>query len=114
MAGASSLYRDGGHGFDDARIALLNPATGTYQTLFSRRRGPHGSRQHLLFYRPGRYFAVPFDLTSLKVTGEPFAVLEGAREIDPAGDWPQPVATAASGVVTYFAGPTCCRAGSPG
>ena len=94
-----------GMGLNDARIALLDPATGTYQTLFPGARASWVPSGHLLFYRTGRYLAVPFDLPSLKVTGEPFAVLEDAQEIDPAGDWPQPVATAASGVVTYLAGP---------
>ena len=46
------------------------------------------------FRRTGLYEAVPFDLSSGKVTGEPFPVLEDAQELDPAGDSGQPVAVA--------------------
>jgi hypothetical protein len=60
---------------------------------------------HLLFYRTGRYQVVPFDLSTSAVTGDSFPVLEDAQELDPGGDWPQPVATAASGALAYLPGP---------
>ena len=94
-----------GIGLNDARIGLLDPATGKYQTLFPGARASWVPSGHILFYRTGRYHAVPFDLTSMKATGESFQVLEDAQEIDPAGDWPQPVATSASGALTYLSGP---------
>jgi hypothetical protein len=58
-----------------------------------------------VFYRTGRYHAVPFDLSSGTVTGESFPVLEDAQELDPAGDWPQPVAVTPTGALAYLAGP---------
>ena len=94
-----------GTGLNDARIALLDPASGHYQTLFPGARASWVPSGHILFYRTGRYHAVPFDLSTLKVTGESFPVLEDAQELDPAGDWPQPVATAAGGALAYLAGP---------
>ena len=60
---------------------------------------------HLLFYRAGGYHAVPFDLATLQVIGESFPVLADAQELDPSGDWPQPVATAPGGALSYLTGP---------
>jgi len=94
-----------GTGLNDARIALLDPASGKYQALFPGARASWIPSGHILFYRTGGYHAVPFDLSSLTVTGESFPVLADAQDLDPAGDWPQPVATAASGALTYLAGP---------
>jgi hypothetical protein len=94
-----------GTGLNDARIGLLDPASGKYQTLFPGARASWVPSGHILFYRTGGYHAVPFDLPSLKVTGESFPVLDDAQDLDPAGDWPQPVATAASGALAYLAGP---------
>ena len=93
-----------GTGLTDARIGLLDPATGKYETLFPGARAAWVPSGHILFYRTGRYHVVPFDPSSSKITGESFPVLEDAQEIDPAGDWPQPVATSASGVLAYLSG----------
>ena len=57
-----------------------------------------------MFYRTGRYHAVPFDLSSGNVTGEPFPVLEDAQELDPGGDWGQPVSVGPGGVLAYLPG----------
>jgi Tol biopolymer transport system component len=56
-----------------------------------------------VFYRTGQYHAVPFDPSSGTVTGESFPVLEDAQELDPGGDWGQPVSLAA-GVLAYLPG----------
>ena len=94
-----------GIGLNDARIALLDPADGSYRVLFPGARASWIASGHLLFYRTGRYQAVPFDLSTLQVTGESFPILEDAQELDPSGDWPQPVATAPGGALAYLAGP---------
>jgi hypothetical protein len=47
---------------------------------------------------------VPFDVSSGTVTGEPFPVLDDAQELDPGGDWGQPVSVSAGGVLTYLPG----------
>ena len=94
-----------GTGLNDARIALLDLATGQYRVLFPGARASWIASGHLLFYRTGGYHAVPFDLSTLQVTGESFPLLADAQEIDPAGDWPQPVVTASGGALAYLAGP---------
>jgi serine/threonine-protein kinase len=94
-----------GMGLNDARIALLDPATGQYRVLFP---GAHASwiaSGHLLFFHTGRYHAVPFDLKTLQATGPSFPILADAQELDPAGDWPQPVMAAPDGALAYIAGP---------
>jgi Tol biopolymer transport system component len=91
-------------GFNDSRIAILDPATGHYDVLFPGARASWLPSGHIVFYRIGRYLAVPFDLPSKRVTGEPFPVLDGALELDPLGDWPQPVSVSPSGALAYLAG----------
>ena len=86
-----------------ASACSIRPA-GTYRELFPGAKAAWLPSGHIVFFRTGRYQAVPFDLSSGKVTGEPFPVLEDAQELDPAGDWGQPVAVAASGVLAYLPG----------
>jgi serine/threonine-protein kinase len=93
-----------GTGLNDARIALLDPADGTYRVLFPGAKAAWLAPGHIVFYRTGRYHAVPFDPASGNVTGEPFPVLEDARDLDPAGDWGQPVSVAPHGVLAYLPG----------
>jgi Tol biopolymer transport system component len=91
-------------GLNDARIALLDTQTGAYRALFPGARATWLPSGHIVFFRTGRYHAVPFDLASGQVTGEPFAVLDDAQELDPAGDWPQPVSVVPAGVLAYLPG----------
>ncbi len=60
---------------------------------------------HIVFYRTGRYHAVGFDLAAGRAVGESFPVLDDAQELDPAGDWQQPMAFAPGGALAYLAGP---------
>jgi eukaryotic-like serine/threonine-protein kinase len=76
-----------GAGLNEARIALLNPLDHSYRALFPGAKAAWLPSGHIVFYRTGRYHAVPFDLSSGTVTGEPFSVLDYAQEPDPAGDW---------------------------
>jgi eukaryotic-like serine/threonine-protein kinase len=92
-----------GTGLNDARIALLDPATRTYQVLFPGAKASWLSSGHILFYRTGRYHAVAFDLRTGKPEGDPLPVLEEARELDPAGDWGQP-ASVGAGALAYLPG----------
>jgi serine/threonine-protein kinase len=91
-------------GLNEARVGLLDPASGTYQVLFPGARASWLPSGHILYYRTGRYLAVPFDRSSWRVTGESFPVLDDAQELDPAGDFPQPLATAPSGTLAYISG----------
>jgi serine/threonine protein kinase len=93
-----------GTGLNEARIGLLDPATSTYRVLFPGAKAEWLSSGHIVFYRAGRYQAVPFDLAASNVTGELFPVLDDAREIDPAGDWSQTVAVTSTGALAYLTG----------
>jgi hypothetical protein len=57
-----------------------------------------------VFFRAGRYQAIPFELSSGTVTGESFPVLDDARELDPGGDWSQTVALTSTGALAYLGG----------
>ena len=65
-------------GLNDARIGLLDPASGTYQVLFPGAKPTWLPSGHIVFYRTGRYHAVRFDRSSWTVVGESFPVLEDA------------------------------------
>jgi serine/threonine-protein kinase len=90
-------------GLNDARIALLDTETGAYRVLFPGAKAAWVPTGHIVFYRTGRYHAVAFDSSSGRVSGEAFPVLEDARDLDPAGDWGQPVSI--GGVLAYLPGP---------
>ena len=91
-------------GFNDSHVALLDPESGVYRELFSGARAAWLPSGHIMFYRIGKYQAVRFDLASGRTIGEPFPVLEDAQELDPLGDWPQPVSAGPSGVLAYLPG----------
>jgi serine/threonine-protein kinase len=93
-----------GTGLNDARIGLLDPRDGAYRELFPGAQAAWSPPGHIVFYRTGRYYVVPFDLSAGTSTGEPVPVLEDAREIDPAGDWGHPVSAAPGGVLAYLPG----------
>lgn len=40
---------------------------------------------HLIYYRTGSYYAVPFDLSGLRITGSETPVLTDLRSLDPRG-----------------------------
>jgi serine/threonine-protein kinase len=92
-------------GLNDARIGLLDPRDGTYRVLFAGARATWLPSGHIVFYRTGRYHAVAFDLTAGKAVGASFPVLDDAQELDPAGDWQQPMASTPGGALAYLAGP---------
>jgi serine/threonine protein kinase len=90
-------------GLNDARIALLDLDSGTYRELFPGAKATWLPSGHIVFYRTGQYHSVPFDESSGNVTGDPSPVLEDAQELDPGGDWGQPVSVA-GGVLAYLPG----------
>jgi len=93
-----------GTGLNDAKIGLLDPVSGKYRVLMPGARAAWVPSGHLVFFRTGRYQTVPFDPVSAAVTGDASPVLADAQELDPAGDWPQPVAIAPSGALAYLSG----------
>ena len=73
-----------GTGLNDAKIGLLDPASGRYRVLIPGARAAWVPSGHIVFFRTGRYQVVPFDLASVEVTGEASPVLADAEELDPA------------------------------
>ncbi len=64
--------------FDDAQIAAVSLRTGERRILMERGTHPRYSPSgHLVYARNGSLLAVRFDPDRLKVTGQPFTVLEG-------------------------------------
>ena len=64
--------------FDDAQIAVVSLPTGERRILVERGTHPRYSPSgHLVYARNGSLLAVRFDPDRLKVTGQPFTVLEG-------------------------------------
>jgi serine/threonine protein kinase/Tol biopolymer transport system component len=64
--------------FDDAAIAVFSPATGERRILVEGGTHPvYSPSGHLVYGRNGNLLAVPFDANRLRVTGQPFTVLEG-------------------------------------
>jgi serine/threonine-protein kinase len=94
-----------GNGLNDARIGLLDPGTGAYRVLFPGAKAEWLPSGHIVFFRAGRYHAVPFDLSSGTVNGDSFPVLDDARELDPAGDWSQTLGITSTGALAYLTGP---------
>ena len=93
-----------GAGLNDNRVAVFDPASGRHQSLFAGVKASWLASGHLLFYRAGRYQVVPFDLKTARTSGDAVVVLEDATDLDPAGDWPQPVVVSASGTLAYLPG----------
>jgi len=94
-----------GGGLNDARIGLFDPGTRTYRTLFPGAKAEWLPSGHIVFYRAGRYHAIPFDASSSELGAHSFPVLDDARELDPAGDWSQTIALASTGALAYLSGP---------
>jgi len=69
-----------GAAWDEARIAVVDIATGEHRVLF---RGGTDTRYlrsgHIVYMRGSTLMAVPFNLKSLKVTGEALPVLDNIR-----------------------------------
>jgi Tol biopolymer transport system component len=93
-----------GAGLNESSIALLDVSTGRYRVLFpgaDARPLPPG---HVVFYRAGGYHAIPFDFATLRVTGDPVAVLNEAAELDPDADNRLPVDIASTGALVFVPG----------
>ena len=93
-----------GAGLNDNRVTIFDPASGRHQSLFAGVKASWLASGHLLFYRAGRYQVIPFELKTARTSGDAVVVLEDATDLDPAGDWPQPVVVSASGTLAYLPG----------
>ncbi len=74
---------------DDARIAVLSLETGARRVLveggtharYVPTSGQENRAGHLVYWRAGSLFAVPFDLKTLQVTGHAAPILEGVNGV---------------------------------
>ena len=72
------LVSDDIESYDDASIVVLSLVTGEVRTIVEGGSNPHYSMTgHVVYARAGNLLAVPFDATTLEVTGAPVRVLEG-------------------------------------
>ncbi|MDO8679401.1 MAG: protein kinase [Acidobacteriota bacterium] len=103
--------------FDDARIAVLSLATGSYHTVveqgyharyvptwFASLKRPSRESGHLVYVLSGNLMAVPFNVKRLQATGPPVPIVEGVRGRSGTGD--ASFAVSRTGFLTYAPGTT--------
>jgi len=92
--GQAVIFTAGRRGsFDDGRITLLSLKTGEQRVLlegagqarYVPTNGPEKPEGHLVYWRAGSLFAVPFNLKTLQVTGQAAPILEGVAGVSVAG-----------------------------
>ena len=93
--------------WDTARIVVQSLAGGERKTLVEggsdARYVPTG---HIVYALQGTLFAVPFDLATLTVTGDPVPVIEGVRRATASVSGTAHYAFSNSGALVYMPGPT--------
>ncbi len=110
------LFAAGSAQFDDAKIVALSLTTGQQRVLIDGgtypRYAPTGPAAagkrgtgHIVYWRSGSLFTVPFDLGRLEVTGSPVPILEGAGGVVSAGNAQYSFSDAGS-LVYVLGGPT--------
>jgi Tol biopolymer transport system component len=93
-----SAVTGGGAWPADAEIFAQSVETGERHRLVSGIAAHYVASGHLIYTRSGFVFAVPFDLTRLRIVGDPTLVLQGVQEAAVSG--PQ-VAVSRSGTLAY-------------
>ena len=93
----------GGSGMNSAKVALLDLRSGRYEVLLEGAGARYVASGHLVFYRGGAHYAVPFDPVAGKLTGSPRTVLRDVRRPDPTGAWLQ-LAFSDGGELAYVPG----------
>ncbi len=93
----------GGSGMNGSKVALLDLRSGRYEVLLEGAGARHVASGHLVFYRGGAHYAVPFDPVAGKLTGSPRTVLRDVRRPEPTGAWLQ-LAFSDSGQLAYVPG----------
>ncbi len=88
----------------DSLVALLDLASSKTDVLFQGAFPRYIATGHIVFFRHGRYFAVPFDAASLRVSGEERPVLAGARPLEPTGELESPLSFSRNGILAYIPG----------
>jgi serine/threonine-protein kinase len=93
-----------GSGLNDARISVVDLASGKTRDLLPGAFGSYAAPGYILFYRAGAYHAVRFDLSTMTTSGDPVRVIDDAPSLDPNGGNNIPVAVSASGTLAYRPG----------
>jgi len=92
--GQAVIFTAGRFGsFDDGRITLFSLKTGEQRVLlegagqarYVPTNGPESRAGHLVYWRAGSLFAVPFNLKTLQVAGQAAPILEGVAGSSSAG-----------------------------
>ena len=89
--------------YDDATLVVQRLPTGPRTAVL--RGGSHGRylpSGHLVYMHKGTFFAVPFDLDRLEVTGQPVPALDNVMSNAPSGS--AQFAVSAGGTLVYLAG----------
>jgi serine/threonine-protein kinase len=74
-----------GSGLNESKVAILDLQTREYHYLLDGAQAHYAPTGHLIYYRTGSYYAVPFDLSGLRVTGPETPVLTDLGSLDPRG-----------------------------
>jgi serine/threonine-protein kinase len=90
--------------WDQAKIVTQSLRTGERRQIVEGTSGRYVASGHLLFGRGGTLHAVPFDLKTLAVTGDPVAVVEGVRRGAPSSGVVH-YAVSDTGTLAYIEGP---------
>jgi serine/threonine-protein kinase len=92
-----------GSGVNDARVGLLDLATGQHRALFPGVNATYLQSGHVLYFHAGAWHIVPFDAATGKVTGDPTTVLADALSLSPDGgsSW-HPLWVSDNGTLAYL------------
>jgi serine/threonine-protein kinase len=74
-----------GSGLNEAKVAILDLQAREYYYLLDGARAHYAPTGHLIYYRTGSYYAVPFDLSGLRVTGPETPILTDVGSLLPDG-----------------------------
>ena len=92
--------------WDQAKIVTQSLRTRERKTIIERATDArYASSGHLLFGRGGNLLAVPFDLKTLTVVGDPIVVVEGIRRAAPGTTGAMHYAVSDTGTLAYIEGP---------
>jgi serine/threonine-protein kinase len=93
-----------GSGLNDAKIAVLDLASGKFRELLPGAFASYAPPGYLVFYHAGAYHAVAFDLATMTTSGGPARVIDDAQGLVPDGGYTTAVAISESGTLAYRPG----------
>lgn len=90
-----------GSGLNDAEVGLIDLSSRAYRVLFAGADAWYLPPGQILYYRAGAYHVIPFDATTLEVTGDSVPFLRDVATLNPVGDEYMPLAVGADGTLVY-------------